>query len=44
MGSHGEEYVIPNGGSENRYINWSPADEAWRHHTIETWGRVTFAE
>jgi hypothetical protein len=38
------QLVIQNGGSANRYVNWSPTYEDWYHHSIETWGRVRFAE
>lgn len=38
------QLVIQNGGSANRYVNWSPTYDNWYHHSIETWGRIRFAE
>jgi len=25
-------------------VNWSPTYDNWYHHSIETWGRIRFAE
>ena len=38
------QLVIQNGGSANRYVNWSPSYDNWYHHSIATFGRIKFAD
>ncbi|MEK7995495.1 MAG: carbohydrate-binding family 9-like protein [Planctomycetota bacterium] len=35
--------VVQDGGSSNRYVNWSPDYGGWYHHCFDEWGRVRFA-
>jgi len=38
------QLVVQNGGAKDRYMEWSPSQETWFHHGIDTWGRVEFGE